>query len=157
MVPSNHLILCHPLLFLPSIFPSTRVFSTELALQIRWPKYWSFSFSISPSSDYSRLISSRIDWFDLLAAQGTLRSVLQYHSSKASILRRSAFFMVQLSLSYMSTGKTVGLTIWIFVAKVINRCLRRELHRTKFGIFSERCVLTKVCYNPGMKIQIRTE
>ena len=157
-MPSNHLILCHPLLFLPSIFPSIRVFSTELALRVRWPKYWSFSFSISPSNDYSGLISFRIDWFDLLAVQGTLKSLLQHHSLKASILWHSAFFMVRLSLLYMTTGKTIGLTIWIFVGKVINRCLRREWHRTKkFGIFSERCVLTKVCYNPGMKIQIRTE
>ena len=110
---SNQLILCCPLL-LPSIFPSIRVFSNESALLIRWPKYWSFSFSISPSNEYSRLISFRMDWFDLLAVQGTLKSLLQDHNSKASILQHSAFFMVQLSHPYMITGKTIALTIWNF-------------------------------------------
>ena len=105
VMPSNHLILCHPLLFLPSIFPSIRVFSNELALYIRWSKDWSFSFSISPSNEYSGLISFRTDWFDLLAVQGTLRSLLQHHSLKASILRHLAFFIVQLSLPYTTTGK----------------------------------------------------
>ena len=104
---SNHFILCHTLLLLPSIFPSIRVFSKESTLCIRWPKYWSFSFSISPSNEYSGLISFRIDWFDLLAAQGTLKSLFQHHSLKASIFRRSAFFMVQLSHPYMTTGKTI--------------------------------------------------
>ena len=118
VMPSNHLILCHPLLLLRSIFPSIRVFSNELALCIRWPKYWSFSFSISPSNEYSRLISFRIDWFDLLAVQGTYKSLLQYHSSKASILPRSAFFLVQLSHPYMATGKNIALTRWSFVGKV---------------------------------------
>ena len=113
--PSNYLILCCPLLFLPSIFPSIRVFSNELVFPIRWTKYWSFSFSISPSNQYSGLISFRIDWFDLLAVQGTLQSLLQNHSSKASILRCSAFFMIQLSHPYMTTGKTIALTIWTFV------------------------------------------
>ena len=108
VMPSNHLILCCPLLLLPSIFPSIRVFSNESALCIRWPKYW--SFSISPSNEYSGLISFRIDWLDLLAVQGTLKSLLQHHSSKASILRRSAFFTVQLSHPYMTTGKTIALT-----------------------------------------------
>ena len=107
MMPSNHLILCHPLLLPPSIVPIIRVFSNESALRIRWPKYWSFSFSISPSSEYSRLISFRMDWLDLLAVQGTLQSLLQYHSSKASILRHSAFFIVQLSHPYMTTGKII--------------------------------------------------
>ena len=109
VMPSNHLILCHPLLFLPSTFPSIRVFSNESALRMRWPKYWSFSFSSSPSNEYSGLISSRIDWFDLLAVQGTLKSLLQHHSSKASILWHSAFFTVQLSHLYMTTGKTIAL------------------------------------------------
>ena len=109
MMPSKHLILCHPLLFLPSIFPSIRVFSSELALHIRWAKYW--SFSISPSNEYSGLISFRIDWFDLLAVQGTLKSLLQHHSLKASILQRSAFFMVELPHQYMTAGKTIALTI----------------------------------------------
>ena len=111
VMPSNHLILCRPLFLLPSIFPSIRVFSNESVLHIRWPKYWSFSFSISPSNEYSGLISSRIDWFDLLALQGTLKSLLQHHSLKASILWCSAFFMVQLSNLYMTTGKTIALTI----------------------------------------------
>ena len=109
-VPSNHLVLCHPLLLLPSFFPSIRVFSNEMALCIRWPKYWSFHFSTSPSNEYSGLISFRINWLDLLAVQGTLKSPLQHHSSKASILWCSAFFMVQLSHPYMTTGKTMALT-----------------------------------------------
>ena len=119
-MPSNHLILCCPLLLLPSIFPSIRVFSNELALQIRWPKYWSFSFRISPSNEHSGLISFRMDWLDLLAVQGTLRSLLQHHSSKASILRCSAFFIVQLSHAYMTTGKTIALTRRTFVGKVMS-------------------------------------
>ena len=110
MMPSNHLIFCHPLLLLPSIFPSIRVFSNESALCIRWPKYWSFSFSISPSNEYSGLLSLRMDWLDLLSVQGTLHSLLQHHSSKASILWHSAFFIVQLSHPYMTTGKTIALT-----------------------------------------------
>ena len=117
VVPSNHLILCHPLFLPPSIFPSIRVFSSESVLCIRWPKYWSFSFSISPSNKYPGLISFRMDWFDLLAVQETLKSLLQYHSSKASILQCSAFFIVQLSHPYMTTGKTIALTIWTFLAK----------------------------------------
>ena len=115
VMPSNHLVLCHPLLLLPSIFPSIRFFSSESALHIRWPKYW--SFNISPSNEYSGLISFRIDWFDLLAVQGTLKSLLQLYSLKASILQCSAFYMVQLLLPYMTTGKTIALTIWIFVGK----------------------------------------
>ena len=122
VMPSNHRILCCPLILLPSIFPSIRVFSNELALCIRWPKYWSFNFSISPSNEYSGLISFRIDLFDLLAVQGTLKSLLQHHSSKASILWHSAFFMVQLSHPYMSTGKSIALTIWNFVSKVMYLC-----------------------------------
>ena len=120
VMPSNHLILCHPLLFQPSIFPSIRVFSYESALPIRWPKYWSFSFSISPSSEYSGLISFGIDWLALLAVQGTLKSLLQHHSSKASILWHWAFFMAQLSHPYMTTGKTIALTSWTFLGKVMS-------------------------------------
>ena len=120
VMSSNHLILCHPLLLLPSIFPSIRVFSNELALCIRWPKYWSFSFNISPSNEQPGLISFRMDWLDLLAVQGTLKSLLQHHSSKASILRHSAFFIVQLSHPYMTTGKTIALTKQIFVGKVMS-------------------------------------
>ena len=123
MMPSNHLILCCPLLLLPSTFPSMRVFSNESVLHIRWPKYWSFSFNISPSNEYTGLTSFRIDWFDLLAVQGTLKSLLQCHSSKASTLWCSAFFMVQLSHLYMTTGKTIALTIWTFVGKVISMLL----------------------------------
>ena len=119
-MPSNHLILCRPLLFLPSIFPGIRVFSSESALLMRWPKYWNFRFSISLSNEYSGFISFRIDWFDHLAVQGTFRSFLQHHSSKASILRCSAFFIVQLSHPYMTTGKTIALTRWTFVSKVMS-------------------------------------
>ena len=120
VMPSKHLILCRPLLLLSSIFPSIRVFSNESALHIRWLKYWSFSFSISPSSEYSGLISFRMDWLDLLAAQGTLKSLFQHHSSKASILRCSTFLIVQLSQPYMTTGKTIALTRWTFVGKVMS-------------------------------------
>ena len=116
----HHLILCHPLLLLPSIFPSSRVFSNESILCIRWPKYWSFSFNISPSNEHSGLISFRMDWLDLLAVQGTLKSLLQHHSSKASILQCSGFFIVQLSHPYMITGKTIALTRWTFVDKVMS-------------------------------------
>ena len=120
VIPSNHLILCHPLLLLPSIFPNIRVFSNEPALHIRWPKYWNFSFNISPSNEHPGLISFRMNWLDLLSVQGTLKSLLQHHSSKASILRLSAFFIVQLSHPYMTTGKTIVLTRWTFVGKVMS-------------------------------------
>ena len=119
-MPSNHLILCHPLLLLPSIFLSIRAFSNELTLCIRWPKYWSFSFNISPSNEYPGLISFRMDWLDLLAVQGTLKSFLQHRSLKASILQCSAFFIVQLLHPYMTTGKTIALTSWTFVGKVMS-------------------------------------
>ena len=119
-MPSTHVILCHPLFLLPSIFPSIRVFSNESALRIRWPKYWSFSLSISPSSEYPGLMSFRMDWLDLLAVQGTLKSLLQHHSLKASILQHSAFLTVQLSHPCMTTGKTIALTIWTFVDKVMS-------------------------------------
>ena len=120
VMPSNHLILCRPLLLLTSIFPSIRVFSNELALYIRWPKYWGFSFNISPSYEHPGLISFRMDWIDLLAVQGTLKTLLQHHSSKASILLHSAFFIVQLSHPYMTTGKTIALTRRTFVGKVMS-------------------------------------
>ena len=120
VMPSNHLILCHPLLLPPSIFPTSRVFSNESALRIRWPKYWNFSFNISPYNEHPGLISFRIDWLDLLEVHGTLKSLLQHHSSKAWILWRSAFFIVQLSHSYMTTGKTIALTRWTFVGKVLS-------------------------------------
>ena len=137
---SNHFTLCCPLLLLPSIFPSIRVFSSESVLHIRWPKFWSFSFSISPSNGYSGLISFRMDWFDLLAVQGTLKCLLQHHSSKASILWHSAFFIVLLSHPYITTGKTIALTIWInlswqnYVSPFLVHCLglswRRQWHST---------------------------
>ena len=140
---SNYLILCYPLLLLPSIFPSLSVFSNELALRFRWSKYWSFSFNISPSSEYSRLISFRIDWFDLLAVQGTLKTLLQHHSLKASILQHSALFMVQLSHPYLTTGKTIALTRWTFVVKVMSllfnmlpRFLRAFIPRSKCILIS---------------------
>ena len=120
VMPSSHLILYCPLLLLPSIFPSIRVFSNESVLCIRWPKYWNFSFSISPSNEYSGLISFRMDWLDLLAVQGTLKNLLQHHSSKASVLQCSGFFIVQLSHPYMTTGKTIALTRWTFVSKVMS-------------------------------------
>ena len=136
--PSNHLILCRPLLLLPSLFPSIRVFSNESILRMRWPKYWSFSFGISPSNEHPGLISFRMDWLDLLAVQGTLKSLLQYHSSKASILWCSAFFTVQLSHPYITTGKTIALTSQTFVGKVmslllnmLSRLVRTFLPRTK--------------------------
>ena len=142
-MPSNHLILCHPLHLLPSIFPRFRVFSNESVLPIRWLKYWSFSFSISPSKEYSVLISFRMDWLDLLAPQGTLKSLLQHHSSKASILRCSAFFIVQVSHPYMTTGKTTALTVWTFVSKVtsllfnmLSRLVIAFLPRSKRLLFS---------------------
>ena len=120
VMPSNHFILCHPLLLLPSIFPSIRIFSSESLLRMRWPKYWSFSFSISPSNEHPGLISFRMDWLDLLAVQGTLKSLLQYHSSKASVLWCSAFFIVQLSHPYVTTGKTIALTRRTCVGKVMS-------------------------------------
>ena len=120
VMPSSHLILCRPLLLLPPIPPSTRVFSNESTLRMRWPKYWGFSFSISPSNEHPGLVSFRMDWLDLLAVQGTLKSLLQHHSSKASILQCSAFFTVQLSHPYRTTGKTIALTRWTFVGKLIS-------------------------------------
>ena len=120
VMPSNHLVFCCPLLFLPSIFPRIRVFSSESAVRIRWPKYWSFTFNISPFKEHPELISFQMDWLDLLAVQGTLKSLLQHHSSKASILRCSVFFTVQLSHPYLTTGRTIALTGWTFVGKVMS-------------------------------------
>ena len=125
IIPSNHLILCHPLLLLSSVFPSIRVFSNESALHIRWPKYWSFSFNISPSNEHPGLISFRMDWLDLLAVQGTLKSLLQHRSSKGAILWHSAFFIVQLSHPYMTTGKNIALTRRNFVGKVMSLLFNR--------------------------------
>ena len=127
VMPSNHLILCHLLLLQPSILPSIRVFSSESVLHIRWPEYWCFSFSISPSNEYLGLISFSVDWLDLLAVQETLKSLLQHHSSKASVLQHSAFFMVQLSHTYMTTGKTIALTRWTFVGKVMVKLFCKNL------------------------------
>ena len=138
-MPSNHLILCHPLFLLSLIFPSIRVISNELTLPIRWPKYWSFSFSISSSNEYSGLISFRIDWFDLLAVQGILKSLLQHHSSKTSIPQRSAFFIVQLSHPYMTTGETIALTRQTFVSKVMS-VLFNMLYRFVKASFQEASV-----------------
>ena len=147
VISSNHLLLCHPLLLLPSIFPSIRAFSNESAFHIRWPKYWSFSFSISPSNEYSGLISFMMDLLDLLAVQGTLKSLLQHHSSKASILRCSAFFIVQLSHPYRITGKTTALTRWMFVGKImsllfnmLSRLVITFLPKSKNILFIFHCV-----------------
>ena len=144
-MPSNHLIFCHPFVLLPQIFPSIRVFSNESVLCIRWPKYWSFSFSISPSNEYSCLISFRMDWLELLAIQGTLKSLLQHHTSKASILHRSAFLIVQLSHPYMTTGKTIALIRGTYVGKVmfllfnmLSRLVTTFLPRSKHLLISWR-------------------
>ena len=145
VMPSNHLILCHPLLLLPSIFPSIRVSSSESVLHIRWSKYWSFSFSISPSNEYSGLISFRMNWLDLLAVQGTLKSLLQHHSSKASILRLSAFFIVQLSHPYMTTGKTVALTTWTFVGKVMSLLFNMLSRLVIAFLLRSKCFLFHGC------------
>ena len=135
VMPFNYLILFYPLLLLPSIFPSIRVFSKESALSIRWPKYWTFTFNIGPSNEYSGLISFRIDWFELLSVKGTLKSLLQHYSSKASILQHSAFFMVQLSHPYMNTGKTIALTRWTFVDKVKSLLFRFVIVLLSFFFF----------------------
>ena len=152
VMPSNHLILCHPLLLLPSVFPSIRVFSIELALHIRWPKYWSFSFSISPSNEYSGLISFRIDWFDLLAVQGTLKSLLQHHSSQASVLRCSSFFMVQFSHPYMTSGKTIALTIWTFVGRVTSLVFNMLSRFVIASLPRSKCLLISWLQSPSTVI-----
>ena len=151
-MPSNHLILCRPLLLLPPIPPSIRVFSNESTLHMRWPKYWSFSFSIIPSKEIPGLISFRIDWLDLLAVQETLKSFLQYHSSKASILWCSAFFIVQLSHPYMTTGKTIALTRWTFVGKVMSLLLNM-LSRLVITFFTRsKCLLISWLQSPSAVI-----
>ena len=153
---SNHLILCHPLLLLPSIFASTRVFSNELALRIRWPKYWSFSFSISLSNEHPGLISFRMDWLDLLAGQGTLKSLLQQHSSKASILWLSAFFTVQLSHPYMTTGKTIALTRWTFLGKVMSLLLNMLSRLVIIFLPRSKCLLISWLQSPSAVYCVNT-
>ena len=149
VMPSNHLILCHPLLLLPSISPSIGVFSNESALHIRWPKYWNFNFNISPSKEHSRLISFRMDWLDLLAVQGTLKSLLQYHSSKASILWCSAFFTVQLSHPYMTTGKNIALTSQTFVDKVTSLLFNMLPRLVITFLPRSKCLLTSWLQSPS--------
>ena len=151
-MPSNHLILCRPLLLLPSIFPSIRVFSSESILCIRWPKYWSFSFNISPYSEYSGLISFRIHWLDLLAVQGTLKSLLQHHSSKASILWHSAFFIVQLSHPYMTTGKTIALTRRTFVGKIMSLLFNMLSRLVIVFLLRSKCLLILWLQSPSAVI-----
>ena len=151
-MPSSHLVRCHPLLLLPSIFPSIRVFSDESALHIRWPKYWSFGFNIRPSNEHPGLISFRIDWLDLLAVQGTLKSLLQHHSSKASILRRSAFFVVQLSLPYMTTGKTIALTRRTFVGKVMSLLFSMLSRLVTTFLPRSKCLLISWLQSPSAVI-----
>ena len=150
--PSNHLILCCPLLLPPLIFPSIRVFSNESVLCIRWPKNWSFSFSISPSNEYSGLISFRMDWFDLLAVQGSLKSLLQHQSSKASILRHSAFFIVQLSHTYMTTGKTIALTRQVFVGKVMSLLFNMLSRLVITFLPRNKCLLISLLQSPSAMI-----
>ena len=151
-MPTNHLILCCPLFLLSSIFPGIRVFSNESALQIRWPKYWSFSLNISPSDEHPGLISFRMDWLDLLAIQGTLKSLLQHHSSKASIFQRSAFFMVQLSHPYMITGKTLALTRWIFVGKVMSLLFNMLSRLVMAFLTRSKCFLISWLQSPSAVI-----
>ena len=152
VMPSNHLILCRPLLLLPSVFPSIRVFPNESVLHVRWPKYWSFNLSISPSNEYSGLISFRIDWLDLFAVQRTLKSLLQHHSSKASILRRSAFFIVQLSHPYMTTGKTMALTRWTFVGKVMSLLFKMLSRLIIVFLPRSKCLLISWLQSPSAVI-----
>ena len=151
-MPSNHLILCHPLLLLPSVFPSMSVFSNESVLCIRWPKYWSFSYSISPSTEYPVLISFNIDWLDLCAVQGTLKSLLQHHSSKASILWHSAFFTAQLSHPYMTTGKNIALTRWTFVGKVMSLLLNTVSRLVITFLPRSKCLLISWLQSPSAVI-----
>ena len=151
-MPSSHLILCRPLLLLPPLPPSIRVFSNESALHVRWPKYWSFSFSISPSNEHPGLISFRMDWLDLLAVQGTLKSLLQHHSSKASILQLSAFFPVQLSHPYMTTGKTIALTRRTFVGKVMSLLFNMLSRLVITFLLRSKCLLISWLQSPGPAI-----
>ena len=152
MLPFNHLILCHPFLLLSSIFPSIKVFSNESALHIRWPKYWSFNFSISPSNEYSGLISFRMDWLDLLAVQRTLKNLLQHHSSKASILQNSGFFIVQLSHPYMTTGKTIALTRWAHVGKVMSLLFNMLPRLVITFLLRSKCLLISWLQSPSAVI-----
>ena len=154
VMPSNCLILCHPLFLLPSIFPSIRIFSNESTLRIRWPEYWSFNFSISPSNEHSGLISFMMDWLDPLAVQGILKSLLQHHSSKASVLRGSAYFMVQLSHPYMTTGKTIASTRWTFVGKVMSLCQQSNMLSRLVIAFLPRskCLLISWLQSPSAVI-----
>ena len=152
MMPSNHLILCHPLLLMPSIFPSIRVFSNESALHIRWPKYWSFNLNISPSNEHPGLISFRMDWLDLLAVQGTLKNLLQHHNSKASVLLRSAFFTVQLSHTYMTTGKTIALTRWTLVGKIMSLLFNMLSRLVKTFLPRSRHLLISLLQSPSAVI-----
>ena len=151
-MPFNHLILCHPFLFPPSIIPSIKVFSNESVLCIRWPKYWIFSFSISPSNEYSGLFSLRVDWLDLLIVQGTLKSLLQHHSLKASILQCSAFFIIQLSHPYMTTGKTIALTRWTFVGKVMSLLLNMLSRLVIAFLPRSKCLLISWQQSPSAVI-----
>ena len=152
VMPSNHLILYSPLLLLPSIFPSIRVFSNESALRIRWSKYWSFSFNMSPSNEHPGLISFRMDWLDLLAVQGTLKSLLQHHSSKASILQCSAFFIVQLSHPHMTTGKTIALIRWTFVGKVMSVLFNMQSKLVITFLPRSKCLLISWLHSPSAVI-----
>ena len=152
VMPSSHLILCHPLLLLPSIFPRIKVFSSESALHIRWPKYWSFSFNISPTNEHPGLISFRMDWLDLLVVQGTLKSLLQHHSSKASIVWRSAFFIVQLSHPYMTTGKTIALTRQTFVDKVMSLLFNMLSRLVITFLPRSKCLLVSWLQSPSAVI-----
>ena len=151
-MPSNHPILCHPLLLLPSIIPSIRIFSNESVLHIRWPKYWSFSFSINPSNEYSGLIYFKIDWLDLVAVQGTFKSLLQYHSSKASVLWCSAFFIVQLSHPYMITGETIAMTRQAFVSKVMALLFNMLSRWVKAFLPRSKCLLISWLQSPSAVI-----
>ena len=152
VMPSNHLILCRPLLLLPSIFPTIRVFPNESVLPIRWSKYWSFRFSISPSNEYPRLISFRLDWLDLPAVQGTLKSFLQYHNSKASVLQCLAFFTVQLLHSYMTTGKTIALTSWTFVGKLMSQLFNMLSMLVIAFLQMSKCLLVSRLQSPSAVI-----
>ena len=157
MMPSNHLILCHPLLLLPPIPPSIRVFSNESTLHMRWPKYWSFSFSIVPANEHPGLISFRMDWLDLLAVQGTLKSLLQHHSSKTLILQHSAFFIAQLSHPYMTTEKTIALTRWTFVGKVMSLLLNMLSRLVITFLPRSKCLLISWLQSPSaMILELKT-
>uniref|UniRef100_A0AC11DGN9 Uncharacterized protein n=2 Tax=Ovis aries TaxID=9940 RepID=A0AC11DGN9_SHEEP len=151
-MPSSHLILCRPLLLLPPVPPSIRVFASESTLRMKWPKYWSFSLSISPSNEHPGLVSFRMDWLDLLAAQGTLKSLFQHHSSKASILQRSAFFTVQLSHPYMTTGKTIALTRWTFVGKIMSLLFNMLSRLVITFLPRSKCLLISWLQSPSVVI-----